>query len=350
LQSKLFDKTGSEVIYTLKNPVVLNGGSVTTNNVTTLGIGTNVVVEYKLSGGKVGELRTGTPVTAGKNGHVNASGTILTVKQNPANQNRAGDFLLDSNTLVYVKDGSVYGIGSIKDLLDKDIEQDFRFITDANKTNVVRAMIVDTKDAGAQNLFVLINSITKGSDNAGGEVDVVNGLSFADGRNAAGKTWSYLDMTLRGTSGLNTTGRFAEPVKFRIGEDGILKSRNILSDDALYLDTTTTTATNPTITGAALYNTTDFFTPGSGGTFTLRLSGGGWYHTNSITSTYTYATPAWSNYVTFEANTVLYKKDGAVWTAMSPTEGNFKNDEGNGIYAFYKSDTKKAYDIIIKVN
>jgi hypothetical protein len=47
---------------------------------------------------------------------------------------------------------------------------------------------------------------------------------------------------------------------------------------------------------------------------------------------------------------VLYKKDGPNWTAMAPTEGNFKNDEGNGIYTFYKSDPKKAYDIIIKLN
>jgi hypothetical protein len=346
LQSKLFDKTGTEVIYTLKNPVVLNNISTVTTGITTLGIGTNVLVEYKLSGGKVGELRTGNYVNPGKNGHVNPSGTILTVK---GSGGLNGDYLLDSNTLVYVRDGSVYGIGSIKDLLDKDIEQDFWFIADAVKTNVVRALIVDTKDAGAQNLFVMVNTVTKGSDNAGGEVDVVNGLSFADGRNAGGKSWSYLDMTLRGASGLNTTGRYAEPVKFRIGEDGILKSFSVLSADVLYLDSATGITTNPTITGAALFSVDDFITPGSGGTFTLRLNAT--VTTKSIASWYSINNPGTAlNYVTFEANTVLYKKDGPNWTAMAPTEGNFKNDEGNGVYAFYKSDPKKAYDIIIKLN
>jgi hypothetical protein len=336
VQTKLFDKTGTEVIYTLKDTITYNGAT-NYNPSPTLGIN-NVLVEYKLSGGKVSELRTGSYIEPGKKGHVNLSGTILTVKS-VTYPGRNGDYLLDSNTLVYVKDGSVYGLGSVKDLLDKDIEEDFQFIVDANKANVVRALIVDTKDAGAQNLFVMINTVTKGSDNAGGEVDVVNGLSFADGRNAAGKSWSYLDMALRTALGL---GRYAEPVKFRIGEDGILKAYNVLSADVLYLDSSTGITTNPTITGAALFSVNDFITPGSSGTFTLRLAApGAWYGTNA---------GAQLNYVTFEANTVLYKKDGPNWTAMAPTEGNFKNDEGNGIYTFYKSDPKKAYDIIIKIN
>jgi hypothetical protein len=86
----------------------------------------------------------------------------------------------------------------------------------------------------------------------------------------------------------------------------------------------------------------------------LQLSQGFWAGINAevpATLTAIPGTIALSNpYVTFEANAVLYKKNGNNWEAMSPSTGNFNNDDGQGRYAFYKTDPDKAYDIIIKIN
>ncbi|MDR1245474.1 MAG: S-layer homology domain-containing protein [Clostridiales Family XIII bacterium] len=341
-QVKLFDKTGNEVVYSLKDDVYWNSTTVTitdTSVLANLSGNAGILIEYKLSGGKISSIRTlpGGYVAnvSKKDGHVNASGNIITIS--------GGTYLLDSNTLVYVKDKKDYSVGSVKDLLDKDITKEFRWIVDATKANTVRALVVESDDAGAQNVFVMINSVTFGSDGSSGEIDVVNGLDFKNGRNAAVSTWNYADATLRGWG----TSRYNYPVKFRIGEDGILKAAVDLGDDTLYTDDkgTVSTAddviTNPTITGAALVPK-GFLTPGSGGTIVLEIGSGNWMSTNTGAT--------WTNLITFEANTVLYKKEGPNWTAMAPSEGNFNSDEGKGIYAFYKTDAKKAYDIIIKIN
>jgi hypothetical protein len=341
-QAKVFDKTGKEIIYTLKGKIAYNGSPAPTstqpdndsdvigylNNLKSGNSLGNPLIEYKLSGGSLSEIRTGTAVVNGTpaKGHVNPSGSIITIN--------GSNYLLDNNTLVFVKIGSdEYSLGSVKDLLDKDIKKDFWFIL--GKDNKVAALVVDSDDAGAQNLFVLINSVTKGSDGAGGEIDVVNGLSFADGALAAVKSFNYVDASLRSDG----TDLRPVPYKFRVGEDGILKVAEKLDADALYTDATTNpvTVTNPTITGAAFH----LLTPGSGGTFTLTISDATWDGSNSGTI---------GTLVTFEANTVLYKKENGAWVAYKPTVGTFNADENKGVYAFFKTDTKKAYDIIIKVN
>jgi hypothetical protein len=340
-QAKLFDKTGKEVIYALKSKVAYDGApapaSTANDNDDDViddlnrrngnnAIG-NVLIEYKLSGSSLSEIRPGKPVVNGSpaKGHVNPSGSIITIE--------GANYLLDNNTLVYVKIGSgEYSLGSVKDLLDKDITKDFWYIL--GKDNKVAALVVDSDDAGAQNLFVMINSITEGSDGAGGVIDVVNGLSFADGPLASAKAHDYVDATLNGG---NRDSR-AVPYKFRVGEDGILKAAVRLDDNSIYTtDAVTPVTTNPTITNAAF----SLLTPGNGGTFTLSVSGAQWAGTNA-------GSPG--NLITFEANTVLYKKEGPDWVAYRPTVGAFNADEGQGRYAFFKTDAKKAYDIIIKVN
>jgi hypothetical protein len=346
-QAKIFDKTGKDVIYTLKSEVYYNSTTVKTSDANTinalnaaksLSLG-NPLIEYKLSGGSLSEVRLGKDVSNGTpaKGHVNASGSIITIE--------GANYLLDNNTLVYVKTGTnEYSLGSVKDLLDKDIKKDFWYIL--GKDNKVAALVVDSDDAGAQNVFVLINSITKGSDGVGGEIDVVNGLVFADGALAAPKAINYVDASLRGESyayGIRPT-----PYKFRMGEDGVLKASADLGDNALYTDSTTLVVTNPTITGAAFR----LLTPGSGGTFTLTIAttsdlekpatvNASWHGTNAGTV---------GKLVTFEANTVLYKKESGAWVAYKPTVGSFNSDEEKGVYAFFKTDAKKAYDIIIKIN
>jgi hypothetical protein len=375
MQAKLFDKTAKEVIYSasrsatafvgnhrydangvwnfpLATPAPVTpdvtthaeagyeyiGDAYSTAGDPTLNVGgREPLVEYKLSGGKLGEIRVGTFIAntpADKFGHVNKAGTIITI--------RGTNYLIDSSALVYVVNNGDYSLGSVNDLVDKDLVRNFWYILGAD--GKVKALRVESDDAGAQNLFVLINSVTRGTDNAGGEIDVVNGVSFADGTQAAGKTWDYTDMGLRGRFG---TERYAVPVKFRVGEDNILKAAVPLWDFSVY-DTNSNNvidsaeAQNPTITGAAI----SVRTPGSGGTFTLTLRAGSWYDdgVHAVNPT------AWSNLVAFEADTVLYKLVAGSWTAMAPTEGNFNADEGRGVYALFKTDTKKAYDIIIKIN
>jgi hypothetical protein len=344
LQAKIFDKTGKEVVYGVKDQIIFNRKTNSDAKVpsgkdkvvdyakTQFGISGNVhpLIEYKLSGGSVSELRVGTHVKNSdrKQGHVNKAGTIITIQKN--------NYLLDSSTLVYVRgNDDEFSIGSVKDLLDKDIENDFWYILDYNKANVVKALIVSSDDAGAQNIFIMINSVTDGSDGAGGEIDVVNGFSFEDGVNATVKSWSNKDDQLgRGP------GRYDMPVKFRIGEDGVLKVVGDLNDPLLYdtngnkrIDGDETV--NPVVSGAALIGKENYLTAGSGGTFTLAV------YVNKGTNV---------EYYTFEANTVLYKKDGAKWAAYAPSTGSFNNDDGEGVYTFLKTDVKKGYDIIVKTN
>jgi hypothetical protein len=178
-------------------------------------------------------------------------------------------------------------------------------------------------------VFVMINSITEGQDRSGGTIDVVNGLSFADGVTAAVKNWPYIDDSLRNLQIGNGNGRYTMMVKFRVGANGALRAAQRLDADLLYTD-----VVNPTVSGAALYGD-PWYNSGSGGTFSLR------YSTNN---------GATSDYATFEANTVLYKVDGTSWVAMRPTEGNLKSDEGKWLYTFLKTDPEKGYDVIIKTN
>jgi hypothetical protein len=354
VQYKLFDKTGNNTVYGVTKSSGIQNGDAAWGQ----------LVKYTLAGGSLSKLGTATGYGSvkydGSYGAVNKAGTILTV-----NTNASGDTesqLIDSGVLVYVYDGadgdyanSDYSVGSINDLLDNKLTYAFQYYVNPD-TKRVAALLINEVDAGAQNLFVMINSITIGSDGVGGEIDVVGGLSFADGRNAAGKVWNYIDgslnslkvnndinnnlVSLSGPTDTSPTvgrGRYPMMIKFRIGEDGVLRAAQRLDADALYANSTDTTgrSNNPTITGAAIYNFgatgEPWYTPGGGGTFSLQ------YGVN--------------DFATFEADTVLYKVDGSVWTAMSPSVGNLKNDEGLGRYTFLKTDPdSKAYDVIIKIN
>jgi hypothetical protein len=342
---KLFDKTGKDVIYGLKS-----GFSAPTSGVYVPSSPNQNdrgrLIEYTLSGGNLSKMTPSTVIAKNSNSSVNAAGTIITIN--------GTNHLIDSSVLVYIGedprdngnsgefDGADFSIGSIKDLQDDDLDFGFQYCEVDGR---VKALLVNSDDAGAQKLFVMINSITQGSDGNNGEIDVVKGLDFANGANASATTWNYTNEGLHDNVdlGLNTgytetqqRARYWTMVKFSIGEDGVLKSAVRLMD---VLDKDT--GTNPTIGSEAIpaRYVKDSYYGGSGGTFTIR------YTTNSSVE----------GLATFESNAVLYEKDGAGWKAVRPTEGNFKahvDSAGNlnGEYMFLKTDTDKAYDVIIKIN
>jgi hypothetical protein len=339
MQAKIFDKTGSEVIYSVKADLenytgdTLDGVRYWDSKTSTAGgkIGTESLIGYKISGGKLAEATGSRSMAANSKAKVNKSGTILTIGTT--------NYLIDGNALVYVNNGDGdYSLGSVKDLVDKEIEQKFQYYFDGTD-NKVKAFLVESSDAGAQNVFVMINSISTGWNN--GDVHVVSGFSFADGANAAKKSWDFADNTLIGK--LSGMGYGAVPYKsifkFRIGDDGILKSVTDVStifDDKDGDKDKEDGEINPTVTGAVFLQ----WNPGPNGTFSIDFT-----TTSGAVNVDTISSP-----IAFEADAVLYKPDGTGWTAMRPTEGNFKADDGKGVYTFLKTDLTKAYDIIIKTN
>jgi hypothetical protein len=331
VQAKLFDKTGNEVVYSAKDEVKSNDHLAYSSGST---VSKDSLIGYKLSGGKLAEVTKALTATglSKEIGSVNKAGTILKVNSGASN---AGDYLIDSSVIVYVKnDVADYSIGSIKDLQGGDLDKSFQFFFDT-QSKTVKALMVESSDAGAQNVYVMINSVTVGSDGKGGEIDVVKGFSFANGT-AAASTWDYEDNTLittanaTGKLGTDSRGRYATMVKFRIGEDGVLKAAN---KDVLY---TATKDANGEYTYRPIVGVKYESFTAAGGAFTVTITGSG---------IATYGT----EYFTFEPDTVMYKIDGTSWTAMKPDEGKFKADEGKGIYTFLKTDPeKKAYDVIIR--
>jgi hypothetical protein len=239
--------------------------------------------------------------------------------------------LIDSSVLVYVQDGTDYSVGSIKDLQDGTLEHSFWYFKDENK---VTALIVHYEDAGAQNIFVMINGLDLGSDGSGGQVNVVKGLSFSDGPNATGKSWSYINDNINAQAGLGDVknAAFSTIVKFRIGEDGILRAGEVIENSG-DSDATFTFKSETKLYWKA-------HTYGTDNTFTLTVD-------KDVTTT---AGTLGVGYVTFDSNAVLYQKSGSSWIALSPTEGNFKANGGSATYVFLNSNTKdkKTYDIIIK--
>jgi hypothetical protein len=193
--------------------------------------------------------------------------------------------------------------------------------------------VVDVLDAGAQSIFVMINSISEGWDD--GVIDVVTGLDFADGvSNSSSKTWNFVSNTLfsdtkqtlgdsSDRTGTDGRGYYKTMVKFRIDEYGVLKTAtrlNTVEDDDKNI---------PAKSGEFIS-----WNPGNAGAFSITI-------TNSALGT--------AETLAFEANTVLYKIDGGVWTAVRPSEGNFKTDDAGTVYEFLKTDPdEKAYDVIIK--
>jgi hypothetical protein len=330
IQVKIYDKTGSEVIYTVTDSATKARILGTAPWTTPLSVGT--LIEYKISGSKISEVvkAVSAPAPTNVTGKVNSTGTILTtvtvVSPGPPAVTSSAYYLVDSGLLVYLKDGNSYNLGSIKDL--KDIDNPFLFIEGATSKKV-GALIVEAGDAGAQSVFVMLNSTSVGWDN--GDIDVVSGLSFADGATAGGKSWNYTDDRLVSSvlstypgyvNGTNNRGRYDMMVKFRIDEAGVLKN-------AVNLNTLTDkdNPTNPVKIGS--YKS---WNPGgSDGSFSITSTVGGV-----------------ETLIAFEANSVLYKVSGGSWTAMRPTAGNFQADNGTGTYTFLKTDLSKAYDVIIK--
>jgi hypothetical protein len=318
---KVFDKTGKEVVYTLKD------GSPTASR--------HQLIEYKLSGGKLQIVSNPDHWTAAGNGYVNKGGTILSVGPSGSRTNH----LIDSSAIVYVKDGNDYSLGSIQDLLDVELDDGpFNYIL--NESGSVAAMWVDIADAGAQSVFVMINSISYGADGTD-EFDIVNGLNFADGAGAASKSWDFTDSTLVSklnsiyTNGSSNRGRYDRLVKFTIGEDGTLKALDLLDGTGSRVDSYYSAETGATVT----LNGSSFVTgrnDGSGGTFTLGVNDG--------------TTTSALDFVAFEANTVLYRLSGSSWIAEKPTTGNFNSLGASAEYVFVKTDKDNAYDVIIRVD
>jgi hypothetical protein len=380
VQGKIFDKTGKEVIYGVRNVFKLYGSNQqyhdtnsidpNTGNPSSAVPGADTLIEYKLSGNNIATIRNAIPSgTSSQLGHtyakVNSAGTIITFYDIVNDSITVGTSLLDGNALVYVRSrdnkGNIVGytVGSVKDLLNKEIANPFSYIygtdlqTDGltyKTNNTVKAMIVEEKDAGAQNVYLAVNGLSAGSDGSGGQIDVINGLSFADGPGAEAKNFDYIDSNFSGS----IFNPFANNMifKFNIGEDGVLKNGT-----ALDVASRSYSKGNPTITGAALQNGTyPFWKYGSGGTFTIETNS---HRTvdNVGKETYNGGT---TQLFAFEANAVLYKKEGFVWVAYAPTEGNFNADKdqygnfqyatGNPVrYAFLKTDQDKGYDIIIRL-
>jgi hypothetical protein len=317
-QAKIFDKTSKEVVYEV--------GGATGFDAYVKSLPGNTLIEYKISGGKLDKIpQIGSIGYAADKDKINKAGSIITI--NGASK------LLDSGALVYVEDskGDI-SLASVKDLLDKELTQNYQYIEADGK---VKALLVSDKDTGAQSVYVMINSISRGYAN--GDIDVVKGLGFAEGST----TWDYVDSSLRDAlypgafaapplPGIDDyRGSYAMMVKFSIGEDGVLKGAKRLDDSSLY---TTTVGGNPTIVNASVG--ANSITGNSDGTFSIKFTTPG----------------AVDNLVAFEANAVLYKKVGVNWVAYSVTDYNFKDADGyyTGTYTFLKTNAKNAYDVIIK--
>jgi hypothetical protein len=354
LQFKLFDKTGKEVVYSVKNPFMYiadtgakykvghsSAPSLTSTEsiagVTAAAWSGSIssafdvdrLVEYKLSGGKLSEIRLGPPIadTATPAGKVDEGAVVITIPN-------LGQKGLDSGTLVFVADDGEYSIGSVKDLSKKELTAGFDYIMGVGAaSNFVKALIVSADNTGAQSVFVMINSIST-SANEAGLYNTIKGLSFTDGRGAtADEPFDYVNADL-------SVDTWA-PIKFSVNENGVLRGAIALYED----DATAATAKNETITGAALV-ATEYLHGDVNGIFALNVTygtyGGGWY-TTTTGKTPDYVAPTG---VTFAQGTVLYTWTGSVWVAKAPTKYNLST---TARYAFYKTDPGKPHNIIVQL-
>ncbi|MDR1573959.1 MAG: S-layer homology domain-containing protein [Clostridiales Family XIII bacterium] len=356
-QYKLFDKTGAEVVYGKTSSALVDDTTITTDDpgkepltapkytIPYVSIGSvGRLVEYGLSGGKLRSLVYGLMAensvtdtnSDGKFGVVNKAGTIIRIKDT--------DYLIDSSTVVYVytddkagdtghtNDYTDVSLGSIKDLLDGKLSKPFQYFLDSD--GKIKALLVNSIDAGTTNVFVMINNISSGWDN--GDIDVVSGLNFDDGVSNAYYVKNYVDAALRTGSIVNDISKKNSMFKFRIDENGVLKDVKDLK----------TENGSVAIIKAALYDIP--YNAGTGGTFNLIV-------TEAAISGTTLNLPTASDIngnkiITFEANTVLYNLEGYNWVAYRPTTGNLKDEGGlQDLYVFLKTDTDKAYDVIIRV-
>jgi hypothetical protein len=382
-QYMLFDKTCSEVVYTKVSTgfkVSKYDGSAS-YSATSIN-GTNApLVEYKLSGGKLesiieGEFAEtlGTGADAGIYGSVNKAGTILSVPKSAKFPN--GDSgIIDSTAVLYVytDDYTDVSLGNIKDVADQKFDKKFWYYKDAK--GKIKALFVYSSNAGAQNVFVMINSLSDEFYN--GTVKAVHGLNFATG--ASGRVGNYSDNQLidklnpKADGSIITTpymsgyeyksGRYATMVQFRMGEDGVLKdAKSLLQENWLNFGSATGKGgqEDVAIVNAILHPTEPII--GS----TIRLATGSavsgnadylaglsnWGTGNEYGSSI--FNPETKNYwsVPLEPNAVLYKLSGSSWAAFRPSVSTLKDDDltTTDLYVFLKTGKDIAgYDVIIKV-
>jgi hypothetical protein len=330
---KIFDKSGNEVIYEWDN----TSTSATKDD----------LIEYRISGGKIQVI--GTVGSGAAKGHVNKAGTMITID--------GRGYVLDSGALVYAYDGKAYRLSSVNDVLDVDLTNRLKFKTDDK--GIVKSLIVDDDQAGAQKLFVMINSISDGW-NGTEQIDVVHGLSFKDGLNAAAGTWNYNNNSLSSTAApaagsynLNSEkgnygtagdirGLYPTIVKFTLDANGTIKSAEIAAKKE--------------------YDGTTLLRIGNARFITNYTSNGG----NSVIkyTTSTALSGLIENNIAFTNNAVLYKIEAGSWVAYRVRDYNFdtlRDTDGDGVYdnffgvnavkmyTFLQSDPKgDGFDIVIE--
>jgi hypothetical protein len=333
---KIFDKTGSEVVYEY-DETNSDVKGITKSN------GQNALIEYRISGGKLQVVKLGTPATTA---HVNKAGTMITIDGKGS--------VLDSGALVYAYDtvNEAYRLSSVNDVLDVDLTKNVKYITDAK--GIVKALIVDDDQAGAQKLFVLINSISDGW-NGTEQIDIVHGLSFKDGLAAATGSWNYNNNSLSSLSGTlalakgdygaaATAGNIRELyptiVKFTLDANGTIKNAEVAAENP-------TGGTPPTLVRI-----------GNARFVTNYTSNGG----NSVIQYTTKAAVSATENIAFTNNAVLYKIEGGSWVAYRVRDYNFdtlKNEDTDAanydnfgttkMYTFLKSDPKgDGFDIVVE--
>jgi hypothetical protein len=335
---KIFDKTGTEVLYELSDDSTVKSAS------------TGDLIKYSLSGGKLLIEAVGTSDYTAGLGSVNKAGTVLTVTGE-------GGKLIGSGVLVYVKDGNGYSLGSIKDLLGVDLKHgSFRYIFDES---AVRALVVSADDAGAQKVLVLIDSISDGWKD-GEKADYISGVlvsgsaslpayyqnaSIESAKTGTGSSAPTLkDLSTKYGSAYSRTNPYPTIVKFSIDENGILKGAEVLAE-TIWEDATTQ-KNRLTILNAHFI---EIPSEQNDGYFTIRYTTSSAISTNEDTAkselkdlltNEKYGTE------TFTSNAVLYKIDGNKWTSQRVRNYNFSSAKQ---YTFLKSASDvNGFDIIVE--
>ena len=319
--AKIFDNTGKEVVYDVKDDVRLSTGYTFLNL-------KNRLAEVSMSGGKISELKLGIRITTGSVitgdvlGKVNKSGTLLSFPNSVSGQTALS---IDTGIIVYVQDGDDFSLGSLNDIKDQDLKDPFEYIMNGTK---IGAIIIGVGDAGADSIFIMVNGRYRGSDDGGDAIDVVRGLAFKDGSSAVEKEWNYTDAlltrNLQDIAGIPTTDTaiypYFEMVEFGITDDGVLKKPALI---------------DPTNKDDRRIDNVKY-----AGTFD---AGGG-----MITISYEVGTG--TELIACEGNALLYYLDGDEWKVQRPTKALMRDytEKDGATFTFLKSDKDNGYDIIIK--
>jgi hypothetical protein len=351
---KIVDKTGKEVSYDLSDDDIDKYDLADTTKT-----GTHVgnVIEYKISGGKLNILSVGK--TGKAKDSVNEPRTLITID--------GKNLALDSNALVFVgsqKDG--YNLGSVKDLR-KEFNNDYKYIADSG---VVKALAVSPDDAGAQSLFVLINSISPAWD--GDEhAESVAGLGFkTSGVLETQTSWIYkgsetllkndttLAKLLETYDSTKTTkdvsGLYPTIVKFSIDENGVLKG----TPEVLAEKGTSSDGKILRIGDARVLKST----PENNGSYIIKYTTTSSINAGSIANGGTNLETITTDNFALTENATLFKIDGSSWASYKIRDYNFdlltqsKIDSGTQesveaikYYTFLKSAADiYGYDIVIE--